>query len=170
MQLIEESEKSEAEFIQQIKSRTSISYQEICDAFNNSEQKAAEKLDYSVITVNHKFKRGKPLGFEKYNPDGERLNKRISKALIGKSVRWTGWVKRVSGGWLTDYGCEVDFDPPEQSFSSSEVEFKTTEAIAAKLKRENRIEFEGTIRDVSGLLKPYITLDNNPRILSGLSD
>lgn len=168
---IEAIEKKNSEFVKQIKNQSSITFQEICEAFSRekNDQEFGE-LDAKVILINHRASGGKALGLEKYNPTGDSLNTRISNALIGKRVRWSGWVKHVSGGWLTDYGCEIDFDPPETIFSSPEVEFKTTKEIADKLKRENKIEFEGTIRNVSGLVKPYITLDNNPRIISGLED
>lgn len=170
LKLLEENEKNDADFVQQIKNKTSISYQEICDAYDNPDQKSSEKLDFSIIKLNHRLNGGKPLECERYNPNNESLSTRVTKNVIGKHVHWSGWVSRVRGGWLSDYGCEVDFDPPEQSFSTAEVEFNTTKDIADKLKRENKIEFEGTIRNVSGLLKPYITLDNNPRIINGLED
>ena len=73
------------------------------------------------------------------------------RSLEGKRIRWTGYVENVLETSSAQYKLLVDMDAPSVLLSVYDVSFEVPNSVALSLKKDEQVEFEGTISSVSNV-------------------
>lgn len=82
------------------------------------------------------------------------------KTLIGKRIRWGGYVEDVKEKFFGGYEVLVDMDSPNDLISVQDVTFEVSKEQALSFNKDSRIKFEGTISSVLDILTSLqISLD-----------
>ena len=78
--------------------------------------------------------------------------KGYARSLVGKRVKWSGYVDDVDEGFLGGFEVWVDMDSPNDPVSVQDVYFDIDRSKALNLRRDSKITIEGDIESVIGLL------------------
>ncbi|SLM28767.1 conserved exported hypothetical protein [Desulfamplus magnetovallimortis] len=78
--------------------------------------------------------------------------KEYVKKLKGKRVKWSGWVEEVDEKFLGGYKVLVDMDSPNQPISVQDITFEVSKEQALRLKKNEKITFEGTISSILNIM------------------
>ena len=79
--------------------------------------------------------------------------KQYARELKGKEVHWSGWVEDVNETMFGTYEVWVDMDAPDEMFSVQDVTFDVPADVALKLRRDQKINFTGSIDSALNVLE-----------------
>ena len=92
---------------------------------------------------------------ENYEKMTEVQWKEYSNGLIGKVIKWTGYIDDIK----EDGKVWIDMDPPEETLSLQDVYINIPKADILNYNKDQKITFQGIIEEISIILsKPIIDI------------